>query len=207
MKESLSSTLRSAFFEAAFVVLGVVLALAANEWRENVKAREVADSALEDIVAELQANLDLLRESRTYHNERVGIIQGKLRAGETVTGDDFPRGFVMPAFVTRTAWEVAKTSGVMADMDYATALDISHVYDQLEHYTRQTDMVGGLIYGAIFSEGIGGVADKPMNLMSIIYTFIYRENQVIAKVEGALAKYGSGPAVAAVADTVGAPGK
>jgi hypothetical protein len=194
MKESISTTLRSAFFEALFVVFGVVLALAANEWRGNVKARDVAAGALQDIVSELQTNLDLLRESRTYHKERVGIIQRKLGTGETVIGDDFPRGFIKPAWVTHTAWEVARSTGVIADMDYATALDISLVYDELEHYTRQTDLVGGLIYGAIFDEGINGVAGKPRNLMTIIYTFIFRENQAIAKVEAAMAKYGGAAA-------------
>ncbi len=39
-------SIRSAFFEALFVVFGVVLALAANEWRQNVKAEELADAAL-----------------------------------------------------------------------------------------------------------------------------------------------------------------
>ena len=43
MKENLRSTLRSAFFEALFVVFGVILALAANEWRESVKAQKLAD--------------------------------------------------------------------------------------------------------------------------------------------------------------------
>ena len=52
MSGSLAAPLRSAFFEAVFVVFGVALALAANEWRENVKARETAAGALHDILTD-----------------------------------------------------------------------------------------------------------------------------------------------------------
>ena len=45
MRAETRAELRGALFEAAFVVLGVVLALAANEWREDVAHRRQAESA------------------------------------------------------------------------------------------------------------------------------------------------------------------
>ena len=196
MSGSLAAPLRSAFFEAVFVVFGVVLALTANEWRENVRARETAAGALHDILTELEADRALLTESRTYHKERIQIISRKLGTGEKVTGADFPRGFIRPAWVTDTAWQVATSTGAINHMDYATVLDISRAYDELEHYKQQTDLVGGLIYAAIFDDGTQGVAGRPENLRTIIFTFVYRESEAITKLEETLRKYGEAAGVA-----------
>lgn len=185
---NLRATLRSAFFEAAFVVFGVVLALAANEWRQDVKAGEKADAALGDIIAEVEMNLALIKESEAYHESCVALLAQKIGAGETPVPRDFPQGFVKPAFVTDTAWEVAKTTGVIADMDYHTVLALSAIYDRLGHYNRQSDMIGGVIYRAIFEEGTQGIVSRPANLMTVIYTFIYREKQAGAQLEAALAE-------------------
>ncbi len=122
MKDNLRNSLRSASLEAAFVVFGVVVALAANEWRQDVKAQELADAALVTIVAELETNLELVRASRDYHQSTVGMMQEKMKTGETVAASDFPRGFINPAWVTDTAWGVAQETGVLADFDYETLL-------------------------------------------------------------------------------------
>lgn len=178
--------MRSAFLEAVFVVFGVVLALAANEWRQNVKAEAMADSALESIIAELQANQALVQESHDYHTQQAQMLQTKLRSGEMPTMNDFPKGFINPAWVTDTAWEVAKATGVLAEMDYQDLLDLSAAYDRLEHYTKQSDISGHHLYGIIFHEGSPSILNKPSNLMTIIYTFIYREKQVLENLENTL---------------------
>jgi hypothetical protein len=187
MKESFRATLRSAFFEALFVVFGVALALAANEWRQSVKTQAMADGALESIVAELTANLDLVQTSTKYHQDEARMLQQKMAAGETAVPADFPRGFVNPAWVTSTAWEVAKTTGVVADMDYHTVLTLSETYDRLARYTKQAELVGPLIYEAIFKDGPQSIGERPMNLMTLVYTFIYRESEVMADLTATLA--------------------
>jgi len=191
MKDNLRTTLRSAFFEAVFVVLGVVLALAANEWRQNVKARELADSALDSIVAELATNLELVRASREYHEAEIQMLQKKVGAGEEPLPREFKRGFINPAWVTATAWEVAKETGVLADFDYETVLTLSATYGRFDHYTEQADLAGQLVYGKLFSEGTQGITSQPVNLMTIIYTFVYREKELEASLAATLAKLSS----------------
>ncbi len=189
MKDNLRNSLRSAFLEAAFVVFGVVLALAANEWRQNVKAQGLADAALVTIVAELRSNQELVQASRLYHEESVTAIQVKLRSGEKVIAEDFPRGFINPAWTTDTAWGVAQETGVLADFEYETLLTLSATYDRLERYNKQSDLVGQLVYGKMFSSGMQGVVENPANLMTIIYTFIFREKQVEEELATTLAQW------------------
>lgn len=180
--------MRSAFFEAVFVVLGVVLALAANEWRQNVQARNLADAAMQSILSEIETNLNLVRESQEYHQNQVQMLQGKMAAGETLTMKDFPQGFINPAWVTDTAWEVAKETGVLADMDYQAVLTLSTTYDRLEHYAKQGELVGYHIYGTILSQGSQSIIAKPANLMTILYTFIYRGIQLEENLTATLAE-------------------
>jgi hypothetical protein len=191
MKENLRSTVRSAFFEALFVVFGVILALAANEWRENVKAQKLADAALESIVTELEANLELVKASREYHEGLVQMLQTKMGTAEAPSPNEFPRGFINPAWVTETAWEVAKETGVLADFEYQTVLTLSATYGRFQHYTKQADMAGELVYGKLFAEGTQGIAAKPMNLMTIIYTFIFRERQLEESLSATLTELNS----------------
>ena len=55
--------LTEALFEAFFVVLGVILALSANEWRQNQAAKAKAESALQEIHDELASNMQLVEEA------------------------------------------------------------------------------------------------------------------------------------------------
>lgn len=188
MKENLRTTLRSAFFEAVFVVLGVVLALAANEWRQNVNAQKLADAALNSMIAELETNRDLVRESREYHEGKIELLQQKMGAGESPAPREFDRGFINPAWTTDTAWEVAKETGVLADIDYETVLTLSATYERIERYTKQSELGGQLVYEKLFAEGTQGIVDNSLNLMTIIYTFIFREKQLESSLATALAQ-------------------
>jgi type II secretory pathway pseudopilin PulG len=65
---------KSAIFQAALVVFGVVLAFAANEWREAAADRRRAGEALTSIREELAANRDAAAASAAYHAEKLSLI-------------------------------------------------------------------------------------------------------------------------------------
>jgi len=179
MKENTRDSMRKAFFEAFFVVFGVVLALAANEWRQNAAATRHADEALATIEAELTTNRDLVIASREYHQGQVDLLTERMKASEPVYPREFPKGFIFPARVSDTAWEVAKETGALANMDYETVLALSNVYAAQDRYMNQAEMVGALIYEVMLDGGIEAVVDNHKNLMSVIYTFVYRETGLI----------------------------
>ena len=188
MKNNLRMTLRSAFFEAVFVVFGVVLALSANEWRQNVKAQELAQSALDSMKLELQTNLELVIASRSYHENQAEKLQGMITQDMKPSMRDFPQGFIHPAWVTDTAWEVAKETGVLSDLDYQRILDLSATYDRLDRYVKQGDAVGQQIYRIMLEEGPDSILAKPAHLVTILYTFLYREMQLQEDLQALLSR-------------------
>lgn len=182
-----SSLLRSAFYEAFFVVLGVILALAANEWRQNQIQQERADGALTAVRAELRLDLELLQGSLGYHEEKMGALWGMLQRGEgPQDAGFFDRGFVSPAQVQLTAWETAKTTGLVESFALDDVLKLSELYDKLARYEAQALSIGQTIYAVMLDEGIDGMTARWRNLMAIQGTFVYREKELTGALEAYL---------------------
>ena len=179
-------TLGSAAFEATFVVLGVVLALAANEWREARIHREEGESAKLAIVNELQQNRRLLDSSRAYHAR---LTSGIFAAPPTQTfsPDYFRNGFIMPAQVSSTAWEVASETGALAHIPYDQVLAISQVVAMQRRYDAMSVSTGQLIYSELYRIGPAGMVTNARNLAAIIGAFSYRERLLITQIDSTLA--------------------
>ena len=184
--------LRKAFFEAFFVVFGVILALAANEWRQNAAADRHAAEALANIEGEVAANRELVAASLEYHQGQVAMIGERMKTGEPVQPKDFPKGFVFPAQVSHTAWEVAKETGAIANMDYDRVLELSKAYAAHDRYLTQTETIGGIIYEKMIEGGIESITDNSKNLLSIIYTFVYKEMALLGEYDALLGEASEG---------------
>ena len=171
-----------ALFEAAFVVLGVILALAANEWREARQHRLQAESARTAIANELRENRRLLDSSRTYHLQTMRGVFGAPPT-QRFTPLDFKGGFIQPAQLSTTAWEVASETGALSHMPYDQVLAISQVVALERRYDAMALSTGQLIYGELYKIGPAGVAANARNLASILGAFSFREEQVIKMID------------------------
>jgi hypothetical protein len=171
-----------ALFEAAFVVLGVILALAANEWREARQHRLQAESARTAIANELRENRRLLDSSRTYHERIVAAIVNA-PPNTRFTVQQFLGGFIQPAQVSTTAWEVASETGALSHMPFDQVLAISQVVALERRYDAMALSTGQLIYGELYKIGPAGVAANARNLGSILRAFSFREGQVIRMID------------------------
>lgn len=171
--------LRGAIFEAFFVVLGVGLAYIANEWRQTRKDRLQEEQALSAIQAEMETNLETLKESLTYHKALLQMLFSKHDEGWTPKPQDFSRGFVSPAQLSRTSWESASLTGVLAKTSFAQVSQLSNIYAHQERYEIQAQSVGTLIYEALFYQGTASVVENHRNLAAIISTFVYRETDLL----------------------------
>jgi hypothetical protein len=176
----------SALFEAFFVVLGVVLALAANEWREKRAEQAHAEHALEAITEELRTNRQAIVGARDYHEGRMTAIREAMTGGDALSPRNFPRGFVSPAQLFQTAWDAASETGALANLDFATVLALSRVYESQDRYEDQARMVGQLVYTRIFNEGMEAIVADAGNLASIISTFAYRERELLEHYDAVL---------------------
>lgn len=187
MPQPVSQLLRSALFEAFFVVLGVVLALGANEWRQDRADQAHARRALAAITEELAANRAAVQASHDYHQDRLRAIYAAQSEGEALAPRDFPRGFIGPAQVYQTAWEAARETGALSDLDYATLLALSRAYESQDRYEAQARAVGGIIYEQMFREGVDSVAAAGTKLAALIHTFRFREEELLSSYDEVLA--------------------
>lgn len=176
---------RPILLEACLVVLGVVLALAANEWRRAHNDRASAAAAMASIREELATNRTAVLESARYHiqlsDSLIALRNGAPGPAGPRTADIsvFSRGFVLPARLLHTAWDAAEATGAVRHMGLDDVLLLSRVYDEQDYYRRQTDQVGQLIFGRIFDQGMQGMVANSPNLVNIISAFWYRECQLL----------------------------
>jgi hypothetical protein len=178
-------------------VLGVVLALAANEWRQGVADRRSAGTALASIREELESNRELVLGSVQYHLQLTDTLAALRRRSANEGGAAplpdariFAQGFVRPATLLSTAWETATTTDVVRHMSHADVLALARMYEQQRRYAAQTERIGDLIYNEIFARGTQGVLRNHANLSSIIAALSFRECELLDGYEKALAQIG-----------------
>jgi hypothetical protein len=180
--------------EAFFVVLGVVLALAANEWRQDYNQKKHAATALESVRHELTVNRAAILQSLTYHLQLTDTLRHlSSRSGPAGTGEPqypnarlFSRGYLGPATLLNTAWQAANATDAVSAMGYADVLLLSQVYEDQRSYAYQAEQAGQLIYAKLFNEGHEGVRRNFANLNTLIAAFWYTECGLIAQYDKVL---------------------
>ncbi len=174
--------------EAFFVVLGVVLALAANEWREQHNQQQHAVVALESIRSELAENKQAIEAALTYHYhlmDTLGSLVQQAASAEVSPfsypdGRLFSQGYTAPATLLSTAWDAANATDAVTNMDYDEVLLLSRIYEEQRRYEQQTQVSGQLIYEKLFKEGHAGIRRNYANLHSLISAFWYSECELLA---------------------------
>jgi hypothetical protein len=99
----------------------------------------------------------------------------------------FDRGFVSPAPVASAAWQTASETGALEHLPHPLVLRLSRAYGPQARYERQTETVGGLLYGEMYRGGVTGIAENHRNLSHLIGAFLYRERQLLALYDSTLA--------------------
>jgi len=180
MKDKNKEIIKSALFEAVFVVLGVALAFSVNEWRKDKNDKAQVELARITIVKELKANISALEDAKSYHLGLLNTLNAKHDIEWKPALGQFYRGFVAPARISKTAWLSASETEVLSKVDYATVMALSKAYSALEHYEDQTRTVSEIIYTQIFNKGTLSLINNYKNLSGVISTFAYREKELIS---------------------------
>lgn len=196
-KSSLNTSLRDAFLEALFIVIGVALAYGVNEWREARNSEQRAATARHGIVEELKTNLAAAKSSHQYHTMLMDtlskMVRSNAQSGKIGTAAEvlpeimlFRRGFISPATVFSTAFETAKNANILQAFAYEDALLISRVYSVQSSYEMQVEYSGELVYKILFEEGKDGLLANYKNLAQVIGTFVYKEKVLMDTYRNAL---------------------
>jgi hypothetical protein len=152
---------RTLAFEVVVVVLGVTLALGANELRQRYLDAQKVREATAAIAAEMQQNCDRLTAAQDYH-ERVLAEIDSVRAADPSALEEFRemqravsswQGY-NPAFVTSAAYETAQATGALGLMPYERALGLGNYYTFLELYQATVRQA----FGAVIEAGIPTIA-------------------------------------------------
>ena len=131
--------------EAGMIFLAVVLALAAEEWREKQDRRELADRALHLVTEEIRSNLEELERTAPENRERMASgmeVLGRLEAGEETVEADVG---LEVSLLSRAAWQSAQMSQAVQYFDLEDVREISEVYEVQALFERvQQGMVDGM---------------------------------------------------------------
>ena len=131
--------------EAGMIFLAVVLALAAEEWREKQDRQDLADRALHSVVEEIRSNLAELERTAPRNVERLEAAREVLKELE-VGGESGDADIGLEVSLLSTAaWQSAQMSQAVHYFDLDAMRQLSEVYEIQEMYDRmQTGIVDGM---------------------------------------------------------------
>ena len=175
--------------DVVLVVLGAMLALAADEWRETRQRRERVRVALVGIRDELRANQQRVRTARDKHVRIVDTLQKIQARGALPPPQIYMNGMWNPASVTSAAWEAARETGALADMPMATVLELARVYHAQEDYETLGDGVGVGVMNDVRQFGMEGVLrDRFQQFIPLALDASNRESVMLGRYEQVLAR-------------------
>lgn len=140
--------------EVFVVVLGVTLALGANELRQRVVDRRVARVALQGIAGEMAFNCDQLSRAKAYHDRLLAELDSVRAAHPAALDRDASITALQalpswhgydPAFVTAAAYETAQAQGALALFPYRRALALGRYYTFVAMYQETVRQSLGVV--------------------------------------------------------------
>ncbi len=142
--------------EVFSIVLGVLLALGMNEWRESRAEDELAERALAQIRGEVERNDRVVEDRHPYHAAALDSLRSYTADLDPELGVEdvsrarlgFPRGGQFAPLFS-SAYEAARASGALAHMDYETLRLLASIYEMQETLMEQDDRVMELLFSPI----------------------------------------------------------
>jgi hypothetical protein len=122
---------KTLLIEVFSIVLGVLLALGVNQWRENYSNQKQAKTALQNISNEIRSNSESLK---LIHENNLATIK-KMEEDQSDQTDTEAK-FIPGLQLRETAWETFLSTGISSYVDYETVLLLSQTYSFQEIYKQ-----------------------------------------------------------------------
>jgi hypothetical protein len=149
-----SRTLLKLALEVVLISGGVFLGLMGERWSEQAGHRELAETSLRRLRAEMASNRKAVASQADYH----ATIREELRT--FLAADVASRSRVSvrmrglgPVFFERGAWDLALSTGALAYIDPDLAFTLSQVYTTQAAYA---DVQRTIIQNTVYRPGFGG---------------------------------------------------
>ena len=125
--------------EVALISVGVFLGLAGEQWREDRRHHELAESSLRRFRSEIVENRKAVSDVREYHAKLLKQLQNYLSKDRKSrnTADVSIQGLRFVTF-DQTAWDLALTTQALTYVDRDLAFALSHVYNMQKVFNEFT---------------------------------------------------------------------
>jgi hypothetical protein len=125
--------------EVALISVGVFLGLAGEQWREDRRHHELAESSLRRFRSEIVENRKAVSEVRDYHATLLKQLQNYLSKDRKSrnTADVSIQGLRFVTF-DQTAWDLALTTQALTYVDRDLAFALSHAYNVQKAFNEFT---------------------------------------------------------------------
>lgn len=145
-----SVSIKKYLAEGLLIVFSVLFALFINNMAESWQTKKRRNIALESITKELQRNKGVLGHWQIKHSEMFNRIEAIVAGKEdsllnALSDNDFldislitGGQSLVDAFITNTAWETAKTTGILEEFDFETTQKLTLVYAMQDILMDQT---------------------------------------------------------------------
>jgi hypothetical protein len=125
--------IRHASTEILSIVIGVLIALAVNEWNENRIHKERADEAIQNIINEIDSNIKLMR---LVNKNNKAVIKSLKNENAVDANESKNQNFLPGLQIQDTAWKTLQSTGVSEYIKYSTLYTLSNVYSLQEIYKK-----------------------------------------------------------------------
>jgi len=138
--------------EGLLIVFSVLFALFINRWAENRQTEERKDIAIEGIRQELYRNSGIIKDWTFTHSKIVERLENILNGNDdslktTLAGKDYldldiliQEETLFNAILSDTAWESAKSTGIMSEFDFRLTQELTRTYTMQEVFSDRTIM-------------------------------------------------------------------
>lgn len=173
--------------DVLLIVLGAVLAVTGEGWREARATRQRTTSAMVSMRTEISTNLARLQRARARHDSVAAMLLGYQNRGAVPTDSVLFTGLFNPATVVSTAWQTARDTRALGDLPYAVVLRLGTLYGHQDRYTEVSQALEQAVIVRLQTEGLQAHLRRWMNLIVLNQEFGNKAGELGARYVSTLA--------------------
>ena len=131
MEAKLASWLPRTIVESALIVISILLALALDEWQEDLEIQELIDRSIVNFQNELTQNKSRIEDIGVYHRGVLQVLQRRTFTSDSESLEEFRNIMeaLQPIVLTSSAWATAVATGALGRMDYELVSALTLTYN------------------------------------------------------------------------------
>jgi len=192
-----NNTWSTLLIESVLIVLSVIIGFLVTEWRQAAENQELAQSAKQNVLAEIDRNYQRVAGARAYHlalrdtlqqlnDPSLEAVSRVITTGFLLSDSTRRAGFVSPADVLETAWATAQTTGAVRYLRLDDVQMLSSVYASQSNYRAHRDWFGQTFMVTTMEKGASGLLTDYQNIDLILAQFASQEQQLLSAYDQAL---------------------